>query len=34
MMRSNSGNNGFEFLLNFASVASINAFVTCTYFTD
>jgi len=34
MMRSNSNNNGFEFLLNFASNASINAFVTCTYFTD
>lgn len=34
MMRSNAANNGFEFLVNTASQASINAFITCTYFTD
>jgi hypothetical protein len=34
MMRSNSGNNGFEFILNFVSNNCVNAFVTCTYFTD
>jgi hypothetical protein len=34
MLRSNSGNNGFEFFAQFASSASVNAFVTCTYFTD
>jgi hypothetical protein len=34
MMRSNSSNNGFEFLLNFASLNVINSFITCTYFTD
>lgn len=34
MMRSNSGNNGFEFLLNFVSNNVINTFITCTYFTD
>jgi hypothetical protein len=34
MMRSNTANNGFEFLINTASQASLNAFITCTYFTD
>ena len=34
MMRSNSGNNGFEFLVNFVSNNVINTFITCTYFTD
>ena len=34
MMRSNTANNGFEFFLQFASSAAVNAFVTCTYFTD
>ena len=34
MLRSNSLNNGFEFLVNSASNAAINCFITCTYFTD
>jgi hypothetical protein len=34
MMRNNASNNGFEFLINTAAQASINAFVTCTYFTN
>jgi len=34
MLRSNSSNNGFEFLVNNASNAAINCFITCTYFTD
>jgi hypothetical protein len=34
MMRNNAANNGFEFLINTAAQASINAFVTCTYFTN
>jgi hypothetical protein len=34
MLRSNASNNGFEFLINCASQSAINAFITCTYFTD
>jgi len=34
MMRSNSNNNGFEFLVNCGSTSALNAFITCTYFTD
>jgi hypothetical protein len=34
MLRSNSSNNGFEFFMNWASASAVNAFITCTYFTD
>lgn len=34
MLRSNSSNNGFEFLIQCGSTTAINAFITCTYFTD
>jgi hypothetical protein len=34
MLRSNSGNNGFEFFIQCAAASAVNAFITCTYFTD
>ena len=34
MLRSNSGNNGFEFFIQCAASAAVNAFITCNYFTD
>jgi len=33
-LRNNSSNNGFEFFVNHGTTTPINAFVTCTYFTD
>jgi hypothetical protein len=33
-LRSNSANNGFEFTINHAAATPVNAFITCTYFTD
>ena len=34
MLRSNSGNNGFEFFIQCGATSAVNAFITCTYFTD
>jgi hypothetical protein len=34
MLRSNAANNGFEFFIQNAAGAAVNAFITCTYFTD
>ena len=33
-LRNNSANNGFEFTIAHAATTAVNAFVTCTYFTD
>jgi hypothetical protein len=33
-LRNNSSNNGFEFFVNHGTTTPINAFLTCTYFTD
>jgi hypothetical protein len=33
-MRSNTANNGFEFILSTTGVSALNTFITCTYFTD
>jgi hypothetical protein len=34
MMRNNTANTGFEFLINFGALAATNAYLTCVYFTD
>jgi hypothetical protein len=33
-LRNNAANNGFEFTINHGAITPINAFITCTYFTD